>query len=277
MNIAIFGVGNMGRAIIGGLERACGSGVRIAAWDRCTEAFAELCDANVVEVIAPRNWKTADFVPEVLILSVKPADIPGLLDDTVVPAAREQGLDFLTISVAAGVTIRSIREKLGDGARICRVMPNTPVLIGEGMSAYSLSDSCSPADAGLVERIFSACGRVVGVDENLMDAVTGLSGSGPAFVYSFIEALAEGGVSSGLSYKAALDLAAQTVVGAAKMVQETGEHPSVLRSRVMSPGGTTVAGLRALERGAFRDAVMSAVAEAAARSANRSAGAVNIA
>jgi pyrroline-5-carboxylate reductase len=151
-------------------------------------------------------------------------------------------------------------------------MPNTPAMIGEGMSAYSLSGGCSGDDAKTVEYIFSACGKAINVPENLMDAVTGLSGSGPAFVYSFIEALAEGGVSAGLSYQMAMDAAVQTVIGAAKMVQGTSEHPSVLRSRVMSPGGTTVAGLQALERCAFKSAVMGAVAAAAARSAGMAVG-----
>jgi pyrroline-5-carboxylate reductase len=133
------------------------------------------------------------------------------------------------------------------------------------MAAYSISESCTPEDVKRVEYIFNACGKVINVSENLIDSVTGLSGSGPAFVYSFIEALTEGGVSAGLPYQTALDAAVQTVIGAAKMVQSTGEHPSVLRSKVMSPGGTTVRGIEELERGAFRHSVIQAVTQAAAR------------
>ncbi|MDR2693971.1 MAG: pyrroline-5-carboxylate reductase [Chitinispirillales bacterium] len=265
MNLAILGTGNMGRAIIGGLKRAYGGDVRIVAWDKAAGALDGLGDG--VEVVSPPDWKSAKFTPDVLIVSVKPPDVPGLLSDIVVPLVRGRGLDFLTVSVAAGVSIQSIRASLGNTARVCRVMPNTPALIGEGVSAYSLSDTCRPDDAGLVEYVFSACGKVVSVYEGLMDAVTGLSGSGPAFAYSFIEALAEGGVGAGLPYKLAMEMAVQTVVGAARMVQATAEHPSVLRSRVMSPGGTTVKGLEALERAAFKSTVMSAVAEAAAQSA----------
>jgi len=263
MNIAVLGIGNMGRALVGGLKRVYGDDVRIIGWDKAKSALKEL--DGVAEAVAPHDWKTAGFTPDAVILSVKPADIAGALEDIAV-ASREQDFRALIISVAAGITIASIREKLGHDARICRVMPNTPAQIGEGMSAYALSENCTSEDTRFAERILGACGKALSVPENLMDAVTGLSGSGPAFVYSFIEALAEGGVSAGLPYTTALDIAVQTVIGAARMVQATGEHPSVLRSKVMSPGGTTVKGLQALERGAFRSAVMSAVTEAAAQS-----------
>ncbi len=262
MNIAILGTGNMGKAIIGGIKRVRGGDVRIGVWDKVPGAMEGIGDG--VEVVNPSCWK---FNPDVLLIAVKPGDVPGLLDDVVVPLIQKDKMDFLTVSIAAGVSIQSIQERLGDNARVCRVMPNTPALIGEGMSAYSLSDSCFPGDAGIVEYVLSACGKVVSVPEKLMDAVTGISGSGPAFVYGFIEALAEGGVGAGLPYALALDMAVQTVIGAARMVQVTAEHPSVLRSRVMSPGGTTVKGIFALERAAFKGAVMSAVEEAAAQSA----------
>jgi pyrroline-5-carboxylate reductase len=268
MNIAIIGIGNMGKALVVGLKKAYGANVRIAGWDKFPEVFTGVNDG--VEVIDPWGWQAAGFTPDVLILAVKPGDVLGLLE-VISAVSHEYKLDFLVISVAAGVSISSIREKIGNGggARVCRVMPNTPSLIGQGMSAYAFSENCEPHDVRIVEQIFSACGKVISVPESLMDAVTGLSGSGPAFVYSFIEALAEGGVSAGLSYEVALDLAVQTVIGAAEMVRQTGEHPSVLRSKVMSPGGTTVKGLQALERGAFKNTVMSAVTEAAERSAKR--------
>ena len=272
MNIAIFGTGNMGKAIIGGLKKAYAGDVRVVAWDKSPGALEGLADG--VEVVGPseHEWKSADFKPDVVIVSVKPADVLELLCDSVAPLIKGRGMDFLTISVAAGISIHTMRMSLGDTARVCRVMPNTPAMIGEGMSAYALSDNCPQGDSALVEYVFNACGKVVSVSEHLMDAVTGLSGSGPAFAYSFIEALAEGGVSAGLSYKMSMELAVQTVVGAARMVQATMDHPSVLRSRVMSPGGTTVKGLEALERAAFKSTVMSAVAEAAAQSARMSGG-----
>ncbi|MCL2688898.1 MAG: pyrroline-5-carboxylate reductase [Chitinispirillia bacterium] len=260
MRIAVIGTGNMGRALISGLLRAYGGAVRISAYDKAPGALNTL--GEYLEVIAPTEWKKSEFIPDVVILAVKPADTREALD-MLAPLLSE--LNFLTISIAAGVEIQSIREKLGKNARICRSMPNTPVVIGEGMCAYSLSENCTPEDIRRVEYIFSACGKVINISENLIDSVTGLSGSGPAFVYSFIEALTEGGVSTGLPYETALNAAVQTVIGAAKMVESTGEHPSVLKSKVMSPGGTTVRGLEELEKGAFRHSVIQAVTQAAAR------------
>jgi len=260
MRIAVIGTGNMGRALIGGLLRAYGGAVRIAVYDKTPGALNNL--GECLETIAPSEWKNSEFIPDAVILSVKPADINGALD-TLAPLSAE--LNFLTISIAAGITIQSIKDKLSESAKICRCMPNTPVVIGEGMAAYSLSENCTPEDTKRVEYIFNACGKVINVPENLIDSITGLSGSGPAFVFSFIEALTEGGVSAGLPYQTALDAAVQTVIGAAKMVQSTGDHPSILKSKVMSPGGTTVRGLEELERGAFRHSVIQAVVQAAVR------------
>jgi len=265
MNIALFGIGNMGRALASGLVKGFAGEGRIAVWDASREARERLIDGT--EVMHPINWPAYTYAPDVVIIAVKPADVAGLIDEVVFPKLREDGMDFLTVSIAAGIPMPFYLGALGGNARVSRVMPNTPAMIGDGMSAYSLSDGCSEEDGRLVERIFGACGKVVRVPESWMDAVTGLSGSGPAFVYSFIEALAEGGVAAGLPYPTALDAAVQTVIGAARMVQASAEHPSALRARVMSPGGTTVRGLHALERGAFKGAVMSAVTEAAARSA----------
>jgi len=260
MRIAVIGTGNMGRALIGGLIRAYGGEVRVAVYDKAPGALNNL--GENLEIIAPPEWKRAEFIPDAVVLAVKPADIAGVLD---MLAHVPQEMNFLTISIAAGISIQSIKEKLHNGARVCRCMPNTPVLIGEGMCAYSLSQNCTPEDTTRIEYIFSACGKVINVPENQIDSITGLSGSGPAFVYSFIEALTEGGVNAGLSYDTALDAAVQTVIGAAKMIESTGEHPSVLRSKVMSPGGTTVRGLEELERGAFKHSVIQAVTQAAAR------------
>ncbi|MFP4163832.1 MAG: pyrroline-5-carboxylate reductase [Chitinispirillaceae bacterium] len=262
MRIAVLGTGNMGRALIRGLSKAYGDKVRISAYDKSPDALKSL--GEDVEVIAPQSWKEAQFIPDVVIVSVKPADM-GTVLETISPVARE--FSFLTVSVAAGIPLSFLKAKLGPSTRLCRVMPNTPALVGEGMSAYALTENCSDQDRQRVEYIFNACGSVIQVPETQINAVTGLSGSGPAFVYSFIEALAEGGVSAGLPYKTALKAAVQTVTGAARMVQSTQEHPSVLKSKVMSPGGTTARGLLALEKHAFRHAVQQAVIDAANRSA----------
>jgi pyrroline-5-carboxylate reductase len=145
-------------------------------------------------------------------------------------------------------------------------MPNTPCLVGETASGYCLGEHCTPGDGQLVGQLLNSVGKSFQVDEKLLDAVTGLSGSGPAFVYVMIEALSDGGVRMGLPREAALTLAAQTVLGAAKMVLETGDHPAILKDRVASPGGTTIAGLQALETGGVRAALISAVEAATRRS-----------
>lgn len=198
---------------------------------------------------------------EVLVLAVKPQVLPAVLADLrpVVTGAH------LVISIAAGVTLESLAAGLGESCRVIRVMPNTPCLVGASASAYAPGQTAAAADVDLVGRLFGAVGQAYRVAEPLLDAVTGLSGSGPAFAYVFIEALADGGVKAGLPRDVALVLAAQTVLGAAKMVIETGQHPGVLKDAVASPGGTTIAGLHALERCAFRAAAMNAVEAAAVR------------
>ncbi len=199
---------------------------------------------------------------DVLVLAVKPQHMQQALDE--LRAALTS--NHLIVSVAAGVTIVSIRERLGGDARVVRVMPNTPALIGEGASAYALGPRVGPEDDGVVRAFLSSVGVAVSVPEPLLDAVTGLSGSGPAFVYVIIEALSDGGVRAGLPRDVATLLAAQTVAGAARMVRETGLHPGVLKDQVASPGGTTIAGLHALERGGVRGALIDAVLAATKRS-----------
>ena len=170
------------------------------------------------------------------------------------------------ISIVAGLSLARLEEAAGAAARIVRVMPNTPALIHQGAAAFAMGSTATAADAALVSKIFSAVGRVVQVKEALLDAVTGLSGSGPAYVYLVIEALADGGVLMGLPRDLALQLAAQTVAGAAGMVLKTGLHPATLKDQVTSPGGTTIAGLEELEGAAVRSAFLSAVRAATERS-----------
>ncbi len=171
----------------------------------------------------------------------------------------------LVVSIVAGLTIAALEEAAGHGARVIRVMPNTPALVNKGATGFSLGKSATPEDAATAEKIFGAVGNAFQVKEALLDVVTGLSGSGPAYVFLMIEALADGGVLMGLPRDSALKLAAQTVAGAAEMVLQTSQHPAVLRDMVTSPGGTTIAGIEALEAGGARAALISAVRAATER------------
>ena len=197
---------------------------------------------------------------DVVILAVKP--------DVVAKAAKEGGSAWrgrLVMSVAAGISLAKLTPWFG-GDRLIRVMPNTPCLVGQGASAYCCAPGVTPEDRALAQSMLSAVGWAGEVDEKLMDAVTGLSGSGPAYVCVAIEALADGGVLAGLPRDLALTLATQTVLGTAMMVAQTGQHPAALKDAVASPGGTTIAGLRALEQNGVRSAFIEAVAAASDRS-----------
>jgi pyrroline-5-carboxylate reductase len=195
-----------------------------------------------------------------LVLAVKPQSMAGLLSE-IRPWLRAP----LVVSIAAGIPIRQLREGLGEDCRLVRVMPNTPCLVGASASAFSPGPGSSVDDVAIVDRLMNAVGKAFALPESLLDAVTGLSASGPAFVYVVIEALADGGVRAGLPREVAQTLAAQTVFGAAKMVLDTGTHPAVLKDMVASAGGTTIAGLHALERSGLRGALIDAVDAAARR------------
>lgn len=200
---------------------------------------------------------------DVVVLAVKPQTMPQVLTEI----SSNVSSDTLVVSIAAGIPLASLSAGLPAGQRIVRVMPNTPCLIGKGVSGLSLGACATSEDGRLVETLLSAVGGAHVVPEAWLDAITGLSGSGPAFVYSMIEALAAGGVQAGLPPELSSELAARTVSGAAEMVLETGESPSVLRERVKSPGGTTVAGLAVLEQHDFAKTVAEAVVAATHRSA----------
>ncbi len=199
----------------------------------------------------------------VIVIAVKPQII-----DAVLASMRPSGrLQKLFVSIAAGVTTRRLETGLGESARVLRVMPNTPALLGKGMSVLVRGRHATPADERLGLRLLRAVGDAVAVqDERLLDAVTGLSGSGPAYVYRFAEGLIAGGVAAGLTAALSTQLTLQTLVGAAAMLQDTGETPEALRAAVTSPGGTTLAGLGELERRGFKDAVAAAVVTATGRS-----------
>jgi pyrroline-5-carboxylate reductase len=210
---------------------------------------------------AASNAAAAKFA-NVLVLATKPDQVAAALAE--ISGAFTK--NHLLISIAAGVTLAKLEAALPAEARVIRVMPNTPALVGAGASAFALGKSATVADGELAKKLLSAVGVAFQVKENLLDAVTGLSGSGPAYVYQFIEALSDGGVAAGLPRDIATKLAAQTVLGAAKMVLETGQHPGALKDQVTSPGGTTIEGLHELEKGRLRAIVMSAVRAATEKS-----------
>lgn len=258
--IAFVGGGQMAEAMIGGL--LAGNVCRpesLWATDR-VPARCDLLKSRFGVRVGSDNREAVAWA-DVVLLAVKPQVLPAVV--------QELSEDFhrvLVISIAAGVTIQAITSHAPAAKRVIRAMPNTPALVREGMTALAWSSTLSEDDQDIGHAVFQAVGRVVAVDERLMDAVTGLSGSGPAYVFQAIEALADGGVKMGLPRQTAEVLAAQTVFGAAKMVLESGDHPAKLKDRVASPGGTTIAGLHRLEEGRFRATLMGAVEAATKRS-----------
>jgi pyrroline-5-carboxylate reductase len=199
---------------------------------------------------------------ETIFLSVKPDQVSDVLSEV-----RPQFTDrHVLISIAAGVPIARLETALGAGARVVRVMPNTPALVGASASAFATGKGAQPQDAALVQKLLSSVGVAYQVKESLLDAVTGLSGSGPAYAFFIIEALSDGGVAAGLPRDVATKLAAQTMLGSAKMVLETGMHTGALKDMVTSPGGTTIEGLHELEKAGVRGALISAVRAATEKS-----------
>lgn len=260
--IGFLGAGQMARALASGLVKAgLVPGERVLASDVSKDALTALV-GEVPGARASNDNQQLAQAADVLVLAVKPQHVKQVLSDI----RAKVGSSKLLVSIAAGVRLASLAAELPEGVRLVRVMPNTPCLVGQSASGFCLGPSATRADGDTVRQMLTAVGRAFEVDEKLLDAVTGLSGSGPAFVYVFIEALADGGVRMGLTREVALALAAQTVRGAAEMVLSTGEHPAVLKDKVTSPGGTTIAGLQALESGNLRAAVMAAVEAATRRS-----------
>ena len=201
---------------------------------------------------------------EAVFIAVKPQHLEKVLEE--LSPLVDCGLNPLLISIVAGVPIFTYWRTFGDSLRLIRAMPNTPCLIGSGACAFAASEGATEGDVELARTLFSTVGTVAEVSEYQLDAVTGLSGSGPAYVYMMIESLADGGVKMGLPRKLALELATQTVLGSARMVQKTSEHPASLRDRVCSPEGTTIHGTHVLEKRGFRAAVIGAVEAATQRS-----------
>uniref|UniRef100_A0A7R9ZS92 Pyrroline-5-carboxylate reductase n=1 Tax=Craspedostauros australis TaxID=1486917 RepID=A0A7R9ZS92_9STRA len=262
LSIGFVGCGMMASALMDGLidKKVVKEPSRIITSDVYQPALDRAAGKGIATTTD--NAKLCADAKDAIILAVKPNIIPEVCP-IIGGAVDSQGA--LIISIAAGVTLQTL-ESLLAGSRVVRVMPNTPCLVGEAASAYAMSSACTEDDKTIVEAIFGAVGLCVQVKEELLNPVTGLSGSGPAYVYQFIEALADGGVRSGLPRSIALKLAAQTVKGAAEMVLTTGTHPGQLKDNVCSPGGTTIAGVEALENGGLRSATISAVKAATKRS-----------
>lgn len=253
MKLGFIGAGNMAGALIRGTVQ---NGVlppeQVFVYDIDSRKSGDI--QKQLKVHSCESIEALISACDMLLLAVKPNVVSGILD-----AQRSALAGKALISIAAGWTVDMLRERLDDTTRLLRVMPNTPALCGNGMAAFSLSHSLSIEESAFAEKLFRALGRQAWVPDDQMDAVTGLSGSSPAYAYLFIEALADGGVYCGLTRPQALEMAAQTLKGAAEMVLETGLHPGALKDMVCSPHGTTIAGVHALEEKGFRGAVMDAV------------------
>lgn len=258
--LGLIGCGKMGGALLKGILRA---GILPAEQVTLFDSYAPSMEALAADTGARTTDSNESVVEtsEAILLCVKPADMLAMLAPLPSPDPPR-----LFISIAAGLHLSDLEDSLGGTQHVIRVMPNTPAMINRGASAFARGSSATDEDAEFARRILSAVGLVEEVPEKLLDAVTGLSGSGPAYVYAVIEALADGGVLVGLPRDKAIKLAAQTVAGAAEMVLQTGMHPAQLRDQVTSPGGTTIAGLRALENGGLRAAFIEAVKAAKDRS-----------
>lgn len=259
MTIAILGAGVMGATLVSALVRSGHQPSDIIVADRTPGRAAQVAlERGARHDEAEAAVAAADTV----VLAVKPQDMPGLIAqirDHMRPGT-------LVVSIAAGISTDFLEKRLPDGTSVVRVMPNTPALVDQGMSALSPGRHCTPEHLGQARALLEHVGRVVVLDEGYQDAVTAISGSGPAYIFYVVEAMIEAGVLLGLPRDTATELVVQTLYGAATMIRETGHHPTVLREQVSSPGGTSVAALRALEDHKVRAAFLTAMEAAAIRS-----------
>ncbi len=261
LKIAFLGAGNMAEALVAGIVNGKLSKPEFVLATDISSARLEILKDRYEIQVGDQNLDAVLWA-DVIILCVKPQVINEVLAEIQATLSEKQ----LVISVAAGVSISRIQDTIGPTIPVVRAMPNTPAVIQEGVTALAGCRDLSLEQLSVAQKIFESVGQVVVVDETLMDAVTGLSGSGPAYVYLAIEALIDGGVRVGLPRNIAHVLAVQTVLGAAKMVKETKEHPALLKDRVTSPGGTTIAGVQRLEEGGLRATLIDAVEAATHRS-----------
>ncbi len=261
LKLGLIGCGKMGGALLRGVCAARdGADLQLSLCDAVPAAVTSLREDLPIQASGGTPAQVAAD-SDLVLLAVKPQDMRSLCETL----AQVKG-SRLYLSIAAGVPIAALESWLGGAQRVIRAMPNTPALVGAGAAAFARGALATDADADLARAVLGGVGIVDEVPEKLLDAVTGLSGSGPAYVYTVIEALADGGVLKGLPRATALRLAAQTVLGAAKMVLDTGKHPAALRDEVTSPGGTTIAGLAQLEKNGLRHALLQAVNAATERS-----------
>jgi pyrroline-5-carboxylate reductase len=259
--IGFIGSGQMARALAAGMIKAgLVAADHIVAFDPVAKAAEDFTAAVPGAKRAASNAEVVQQA-EVVFLAVKPQSFAGAASEMKAAVTK----DKLIVSILAGTTLAQLTGALGT-QRIARVMPNTPCLVGKGASGFACAAGCSAQDSEQVAKLLGAVGIAFPLAEHLLDAVTGLSGSGPAYVYVMIEALSDGGVRMGLPRNVATALAAQTVLGSAQMLLTRNEHPGVLKDRVASPGGTTIAGLHALEQHGIRGALISAVEAATKRS-----------
>jgi pyrroline-5-carboxylate reductase len=264
VRVGFLGGGAMGEALAAGVLAAGARPERVRAADPDPARCKQLEQA--LGIAAGDDNASLVEASDVVVLAVKPGLVAGVLGALGGPGERALARP-LWVSIAAGVPLAALAAALPSGARIVRAMPNTPALVRAGATAFVASSACSAADRALARALFEAVGSAwEAPSEALLDAVTGLSGSGPAYVFVFLEALSDAGVRMGLPRDAATALAIQTVLGSAKLAQETGRHPAALKDQVTSPGGTTIAGLERLEAHGFRAAVHEAVAAATRRS-----------
>jgi pyrroline-5-carboxylate reductase len=264
--VAVVGAGVMGETLVSGLLRAGRRPEEMLLTERRPERAAELRERYGVDVVSNAD---AAAKADTVLLVVKPQDMADVLDEM----APELSAQTLVISLAAGITTGFIESRLPDDVPVVRVMPNTPALVDEGMSAISRGSHCDEAHLQEAEKLLSSVGRVLRVPEKQQDAVTSISGSGPAYIFFVVESMIEAGVHLGLPRSTATELVVQTVVGSAKLLRETAEHPTVLRERVTSPGGTTAAAIRQLEDHKVRAAFLTAMEAARDRSRALASGA----
>ena len=263
--VAIIGAGVMGETLVSGLLRSGRTPEQLLVSDRSAERLAALSKQYAVQVLS-----VADAVPQVttVVLAVKQQDMGAVLE-TIRPHLQP---GTLVVSIAAGITTAFLEERLPEGTPVARVMPNTPALVDEGMAAISGGTHCEAHHMWVAQDLMRSCGKVVTVPEEHQDAVTAISGSGPAYIFYVVEAMIEAGVLLGLPRGTSTELVVQTLYGAATMLKETGEHPTVLRERVSSPGGTTMSALRELDDHKVRAAFLTAMEAAARRSAELASG-----
>jgi pyrroline-5-carboxylate reductase len=263
--VAVLGAGVMGETLVSGLLRAGRRPEGLLLTDRRAERATELTERYGVDVVS--NIEAAERA-STLLLVVKPQDMPALLDE-IAPHVRT---DTLVVSLAAGIPTSLLEGHLPAGVPVVRVMPNTPALVDEGMATISPGSACLPEHLMQTEELLRATGKVLRVPEHQQDAVTAISGSGPAYLFFVVESMIEAGVHLGLPRTTATELVVQTVVGSATLLRETGEHPTVLRERVTSPAGTTAAAVRKLEEHKVRAAFLTAMEAARDRSRTLASG-----